>query len=142
MNSEKPAELSEEHRQIARAVFESVPFVKLLGMKLVDLQPGAATLTLEMRHELKQPSHLMHGGAIASLIDTATAFAVATTFEKGDSAATVDLTVHFLRPVTEGSVRCEAKVLRAGKRLLTVSAEVFNDKEKLIATALATYSKL
>jgi len=142
MNNEIPAEISEEHRRIAREVFDSVPFVKLLGMKLIDLQPSTATLTLAMRDELRQPSHLMHGGAIASLIDTATAFAVATTFEKGDSAATVDLTVHYLRPVTEGTVRCEAKILRAGKRLLTVSAEVFNDQEKLIATALATYSKI
>jgi uncharacterized protein (TIGR00369 family) len=142
MNTQKPAELSEEHRRIAGEVFESIPFVKLLGMKLIDLQPGTATLTLAMRDELRQPSRLMHGGAIASLIDTATAFAVATTFEKGDSAATVDLTVHYLRPVTEGSVRCEAKILRAGKRLITVSAEVFHEGGKLIATALSTYSKI
>jgi uncharacterized protein (TIGR00369 family) len=142
MSSDEFKELSDEHRRVAFDVFESVPFVKLLGMKLIDLQPGAATLTMAMRDDLKQPHGLLHGGATASLIDTATAFAVATTFEKGDRAATVDLTVHYLRPVTDGSVRCEAKILRAGKRLLTVSAEVFNDQNKLVATALTTYSKI
>lgn len=142
MKPEEFKELTEEHRRIAREVFDSIPFVKLLGMELLELGPGRAVMTLPMRHELKQPSHLMHGGAIASLIDTATAFAVATTFEKGDNAATVDLTVHYLRPVIDGVARCEAKILRAGKRLLTVSAEVFNDKGNLAATALATYSKI
>lgn len=142
MKPEEFKELSEEHRRVAREVFDSVPFAKLLGIELADLQPGTATMTLAMRDDLKQPSHLMHGGAITSLIDTATAFAVATTLSKGENTATVDLTVHFLRPVTEGSLRCDAKVLRAGKRLSTVSAEVFNDNEKLIATALTTYSKI
>jgi acyl-CoA thioesterase len=142
MSDQEFTEISEEHRAIAHQVFESIPFVKLLGMKLTELQPGAATLTMAMREELEQPSRLMHGGAIASLIDTATAFAVATTFEKGDNAATVDMTVHYMRPVTEGTVRCEAKLLRAGKRLLTVSAEVFNEQGKLTASALTTYSKI
>jgi uncharacterized protein (TIGR00369 family) len=140
--TEERNELSEEHRRIAHAVFDSIPFSKLLGMELAEIAPGRATVKMAMREELKQPSHLLHGGATASLIDTATAFAVASTFSKGENAATVDLTVHFLRPVTEGSVRCDAKVLRAGKRLITVSAEVFNDDEKLIATALTTYSKI
>lgn len=135
-------EISDEHRAIAKMVFANIPFAQLLGMELIAMEPGAATVTMAMRKELEQPAGLMHGGATAALIDTATAFAVATTFEHGDNAATVDLTVHYLRPVKKGSVRCEAKLLRAGRKLLTVSAEVFNDDDKLVATALATYSKL
>jgi acyl-CoA thioesterase len=142
MNPEELTELSEEHLRMAREVFESIPFVKLLGMELSEIAPGRATVRLSMRGELKQHRHLMHGGVTASLVDTATAFAVASTLVKGENAATVDLTIHYLRPVTEGSVRCEAKVLRAGKRLLTVSAEVISDQEKLVATALTTYSKI
>jgi uncharacterized protein (TIGR00369 family) len=84
----------------------------------------------------------LHGGATASIIDTATAFAVITVLEKGEKATTVDLTVHYLRPVIKGAITCTAKVVRAGRRLLTVSAEVTNAEGKLIATALSTYSKV
>lgn len=126
----------------AQAVFRKAPFTKLLGIELVGLRPGEAVLRLKMRDELRQPYGVLHGGATASIIDTATAFAVISVLGKDEKATTVDLTVHYLRPVIEGVITCTAKVVRAGRRLLTVSAEVINDEGKLIATALSTYSKL
>ncbi len=133
--------LNESHKKLAEEVFRSVPYIKLIGMELVDLQTGEATVKLTMRDELRQPHGLLHGGATASLIDTATAFANVTVMQKGEKAATVDLNVHYLRPVFEGTIICTAKVLKAGKRISTISAEVTNDSGKLIATALSTYSK-
>jgi acyl-CoA thioesterase len=106
------------------------------------MKDGEVTLKLAMRDELRQPHGLLHGGATASIIDTAMAFAVVTKLAESEKASTVDLTVHYLRPVVEGEIVCTAKIVRAGRRLLTVSAEVFNDKGKLIATALSTYTKL
>ncbi len=111
-------------------------------MGLIDLKTGEAIVRLKMRDELRQPQGLLHGGATASVIDTAMAFAVVTCLAENEKASTVDLTVHYLRPVTEGAIVCTAKIVKAGKRLLTVSAEVFNNEEKLIATALSTYAKI
>jgi uncharacterized protein (TIGR00369 family) len=135
-------EITPEFRRKAQEIFDTIPFVKLLGMELGELAPGRASMSVALREDLMRHMGLLHGGVTASLIDSATAFAVATLLSEGEHAVTVDLTIHYLRPVTEGSARCEAKVLRAGKRLLTVSAEVFNDRDKLIATALSTYSKI
>ncbi len=95
-----------------------------------------------MRDELCQPHGLLRGGATASVIDTAMVFAVVTKLEENEKASTVDLTVHYLRPVVEGSIVCTAKIVRGGRRILTVSAEVVNDEGKLIATALSTYTKV
>lgn len=126
----------------ARAAFGEVPFIKLVGMQLAEMKAGEAVLRLEMRDELRQPQGVMHGGATASLIDTATAVAVISVLAEDEKATTVDLTVHYLRPVFAGTITCAAKVVRAGRRLLTVSAEVENEEGKLIATALSTYSKI
>jgi acyl-CoA thioesterase len=128
----------------AQKVFaEDAPYIKLLGMELVELKSsGEAVLRLQMRDELRQPQGILHGGATASLIDTATAFAVIGVLAETEKAATVDLTIHYLRPVVEGTIVCTAKVIRAGRRLLSVSAEVINNDGKLIATALSTYSKV
>ncbi len=135
-------EVSQSQKQMAHDVFAKVPYLKLIGMELVDLKMGEAIVRLQMRDELRQPHGLLHGGATASVIDTAMAFAVVTRLAENEKASTVDLTVHYLRPVTTGAIVCTAKVVKAGKRLLTVSAEVVNDEEKLIATALSTYTKI
>ncbi len=135
-------EISSIQKQMAHEAFTKVPYLKLLGMELVDLKTGEAIVKLQMRDELRQPHGLLHGGATASVIDTAMAFAVVTCLAENEKASTVDLTVHYLRPVTEGAIVCTAKIVKAGKRLLTVSAEVFNDEGKLIATALSTYAKI
>jgi acyl-CoA thioesterase len=122
--------------------FGEVPFVRLIGMELMELEIGKARIRLDMRDELRQPYGLLHGGATASLIDTATAFAILGNLSDGEMASTVDLTIQYLRPHTEGALVCTARVVRAGKRLLFVSAEVENEAGKLVATALSTYSKV
>jgi acyl-CoA thioesterase len=85
---------------------------------------------------------MVHGGAIASLIDTATAFAILTLLAPSEKVTTVDLTISYLRPVTRGRLRARAKVVRGGRRLFVVSAEVFSGETNLTATALSTYIKV
>lgn len=128
-------------RRIRKAV-DTVPFAKLLGIELDDVSRGTATLGIDVRDELKQNHGVVHGGAIASLIDTATAFAIISLLAPGERVTTVDLTITYLRPLTEGRVTAVAKVLRAGRRLFVVSAEVFDKDKKLATTALSTYIKL
>ncbi len=134
--------INEQNKQTAFEVVKNTPYLKLLGIELVELESEKAVMSLEMQEKLRQPHGLLHGGATASIIDTAMAFAVVTCLTDEEKASTVDLTVQYLRPHTEGKIICTAKILRAGKRLLFVSAEVFNEQGKLIATALSTYTKI
>lgn len=132
---------AERLERIERAI-EAVPYARLLGIQLEKVTPGEATLTLAVRPELSQNHGVVHGGAIASLIDTATAFAILTLLEPEERVTTVDLTISYLRPALEGQLRASARVLRQGRRLLTVSAEVTDASGTLLATALSTYIKL
>jgi len=134
--------INEQNKQTAFEVVKTTPYLKLLGIELVEITEEKAVMSLEMQEKLRQPYGLLHGGATASLIDTAMAFAVIAALGTEDKATTVDLTVQYLRPHTEGKVVCTAKVLRAGKRLLFLSAEVVNEQGKLTATALSTYTKV
>jgi uncharacterized protein (TIGR00369 family) len=133
---------TEKERQTAAEMIKKIPYPSFLGIELVDLKFGEAVLKLEMRDQLRQPYGVLHGGATASLIDTATAFACISCLEEGKQTMTIDLTVHYLRPHYDGEVFCTAKVLRNGKKIQTVSAEVTNEEGKLIATALSTYMKI
>jgi acyl-CoA thioesterase len=126
----------------ASSALASVPFAKLLGIELEEIDSGIATLAFDIKPELKQNHGVVHGGAIASLIDSATAFAIISLLPPNERATTVDLTISYLRPLTEGRARAVARVLRSGNRLIVVSAELFDEAGTLAATALSTYIKI
>jgi len=140
--SHKLTEITPEQRAFAENALHTLPFSRLIGMELVDLQPDLAVISIEMRDDLRQPSGVLHGGVTATLIDTAMAFAVRTRLGLTEATATIDLTVHYLRPHITGTFTCTAKIVRAGKRIFTVSADVVNEEGKHIATAVSTYTRV
>ena len=121
---------------------DDVPFAQLLGIKVDSIEPGHAVLSLEMRDDLMRNRGIAHGGVAATLIDSAMAMAIQPMLGANESTTTVDLTIHYLRPLREGTARASARVVRAGKRVITVSAELFDHNEKLAATAISTYLRL
>lgn len=134
--------LSPDKLRLIKEAFERVPYARLIGIEVGNLEPGAATLHLPVRDELKQNLGVVHGGATASLIDTASAFAILTLLEPGETTTTIDLTIHFLRPLTKGVATAHATVRRAGRRVLTVSVDVLDESESVVATAVTSYLRL
>ncbi|MEN3329641.1 MAG: hypothetical protein V7638_4448 [Acidobacteriota bacterium] len=118
---------------------DHVPFAKLLGIEVDSVEPGHAVLSMQLRHEHMRNNAIAHGGVIATLIDSAMAIAIMALLEENERTVTVDLTIHYLRPVPEGSAKASARVVRAGRRVVTVSAELFDGEGKLAATAISTY---
>ena len=135
-------QLSAEELARLGEAFAQVNFAQLLGLEIVELRRGEAALSMPVRPELTRMTGIVHGGAIASLMDSASAFAVLSLLEPEEQTVTVDLTLHFLRPVTEGRIEARARVLRAGRRVFTVSIEATADTGKLVATALTSYLKI
>ena len=134
--------ITPEQFEYAANALRTLPFSKLIGMELVSLETDVAQIAIDMRDDLRQPSGVLHGGVTATLIDTAMAFAVRTRLAIDEATATIDLTVHYLRPHLAGRFVCTARVVRPGKRIFTVSADVENEEGKLIATGLSTYTRV
>ena len=136
------AKLTDAQMNRVSKALDEVPYARLLGITLNQIETGIASLEMPVRKELTQNHGVVHGGAMASLIDSATAFAIISLLEPDEKVTTVDLTISYLRPVTTGTLLCTAKVLRSGRRLIAVSAEVFDDTQRLVSTALSTYIKI
>ncbi|HEX6046824.1 MAG TPA: PaaI family thioesterase [Pyrinomonadaceae bacterium] len=136
------SELTEAQRRRVERALDTVPFAQLLGIRLESVVSGYAVLALPIREELKQNNAIVHGGAIASLIDSAMAFAIIPLLAEHERMTTVDLTIHYLRPLVEGDAKASARVVRAGRRVIVVSAEVLDHEERLAATAVSTYLRL
>jgi len=134
--------LTEAELQRIHELFNRVRYAKLLGIEIDEVSHGFVKMHLDARDELRQVNDVLHGGSVASLIDTAAAFAVITLLDKAQSATTSDLTIHYLRPLASGRVSAEAKVIRPGRRLLVVTVEVFGEAGSLAATAVTTYIRL
>jgi len=136
------SELTQSQKERIERALNSVPFARLLGLRLDAIEPGCATMSLEIRDELKQNAGIVHGGVVASLIDSATAFAIVPLLAEGERTTTVDLTISYLRPLVSGRASATARVVREGGRIVVLSAEAFDDEGNLVATALSTYIKL
>jgi uncharacterized protein (TIGR00369 family) len=131
----------EEERRI-REAFERVPFAHLLQLELGEMKRGAATLHLKVRDVLRQNNGVVHGGVIASLVDTAAAFAILTLLERDQTSTTVDLTIHYLRPLLSGQSTAQARVVRAGRRIMVITVDVLDETKTLVATALTSFIRL
>ena len=136
------SELDPAKLERAGSAFASVPYARFLGLELGDLADGEVSVHLQVRDELLQNQGVVHGGALASLIDTASAFAVLSQIDINERVTTTDLTIHYLRPVTSGRMTAAARVIRGGRRLFVLSVNVTDDDGSLVATAVTTYIKV
>jgi uncharacterized protein (TIGR00369 family) len=123
---------------------DEIAYWRTLGITVLDAESGHVRLRLEMRPELgTRRADVMHGGAIASLIDAAAGAATATTRREDDETwsgqATTDLNVTFVSAAT-GPVIAEARVLRGGRVLAFVAVEVRDEADALVAVGRATYT--
>lgn len=135
-------DLTDDQRRRVEAARDGVPFLKHLGVEVESVGPGTATLLLPVRQEIMRNDGIVHGGAVASVIDSAFAFAVIPLLADNERTVTVDLTIHYLRPLGGGVSKTVARVVRFGRRVVTVSAELFDESGKLAATALSTYMRI
>lgn len=121
-----------------------VPFWETIGIELEDAEVGRVRLRLAMREDLRTfgERRVLHGGAIATLIDSAAASATRTLRGEDEppwrGLATTDMHVSYLAAVTGGEVTSEARVLRAGGRVAFLEVEVRDEDGDLVARGSAT----
>ena len=118
-------------------------FMALIGAELSELARGSCTLVVDRRRELLQQHGFFHGGVTAFLVDNATTIAAATS--RGQSALTAEYKLNLLSPATGERLICRARVIKPGRQVAVVAADVFcmiDGKEKHTATALASIAML
>ncbi len=116
------------------------PYYQLLGIEIVKMKKGRATLQLRFRKELTHALGRMHGGAIASLADSAVAMALITLVDPSDRITTIEFKINFVAPVDTGKLTAQAKILHRGGKTAVGDVAVLNEKGKLVAKVMATYS--
>lgn len=95
---------------------------------------------MAFKPELQQAGGLVHGGAIASLMDTAGVFAIKAGGDPGTPGIpTITMTVNYLAPARQIDLIAEARVIRRGRSIVFAEATVFSPNRDLIASAHIVY---
>jgi uncharacterized protein (TIGR00369 family) len=107
----------------------------LMNQSVVTRGEGTATVTALPASEFENSQGRMHGGFVATLIDTALGVAVMTKLPEGTGYGTIDLNVKFVGKidVATGLLTATAEVVHAGRSMFTATAKVVDAKGKLYA---------
>jgi uncharacterized protein (TIGR00369 family) len=111
------------------------PFADVTEIWLAEVEAGRVVFEALPSARFYNPLGTVHGGWISTLLDSAMGCAVHSTLQPRQTYATVDMTVSFVRPVSErtGKLRCEGKVIHVGGRIATAEGRVWDQAGSLIA---------
>lgn len=132
-----PIEKLKERQTRLIELFNGAPIVKYFGMKL-HYKEESAVIHLPFNPNLDHALHQVHGGAIATLLDTAGWFTVAPHFDHW--IATVEFQTRLLEPVETEELIGVGKILRPGKRIVVGEMTVKTPKGRLVASGSGTFT--
>ena len=120
-----------------------IPFHKLIGIKLVEVRKGYASILIPYKPELVGDPRVkrIHGGVISTAMDAAGGAAGMTTLSKPeDQIATIDIRVDYLHPGKPEDIICEGQIVRDGSAVIfTKMTAHHRESNELIAEARAIY---
>ncbi len=116
---------------IKDSLIKHIPFYSTLGFRLIEIQDGHAHFEIDLREELTQ-NGMVHGGVLASMIDSTCACAAYSLIYPKGWVTTIDLQVSYLKPVSQGTLIAKAECLRTGKNISFCESKIYNEKGELI----------
>ncbi len=109
----------------------------LLGASLEHVGDGEVRIALPFREDLVQQTGTLHAGVIAAIADNACGYAALSKMPDGANVLSVEFKLNLLAPAAGSRFVASARVIRAGRTLTVVSADVLADGAP-VATMLAT----
>jgi uncharacterized protein (TIGR00369 family) len=114
------------------------PFAELLGLRVQDQTGDALTILMPASQTLDNRKGDVHGGAIATLMDTALGLAARGSDDWRVVSSTLNLTINYLSP-GRGDLTCKTTVQRRGKSVVFVEGTVTDSYGTVIAVGMGTY---
>ncbi len=126
------------HRAAALLVAEPDGWMKTIGARITEAEPGRVVLELVAGPEHRHGGGVVQGGVITQIADAAMGMSVATLQENGTWNTTIELKINFLRPVREGRLRAIGKAVEMKQSLLFSEADVVDESGRIVAHASST----
>ena len=128
----------DELRQLAVGALPPPPIAALIGFTLSAVSPGEAVVELAAGREHANPMGALHGGVLCDIADAAMGIAYASTLAEGETFATIELKINFLKPVWRAKLRAVGHLVKAGKSLGFLECDIIDEQQSLVARASST----
>ncbi len=115
------------------------PFFELLGLQPEEVTPEFCRMRLPFKADLQQARGLVHGGAIASLIDSAGFLAIKAASTDIIGSSTISMTVNYLAPARQIDLVAEARILRRGRSIVFLEVDILAPDGERVAKGQLTY---
>lgn len=109
---------------VVRASFARQGMMGLLGAELVEVLPGACVIAAPVRPETGQQHGFAHAGLAWTIGDSAAGYAALSLRAAGEEVLTVEMKINLIAPARGERLLARGRVIRAGRQLVTVGAEV------------------
>lgn len=121
--------------------FASPTMDETLNYRLVAVAPGEVTLTARPSRAVLNPFGTVHGGYMASVLDSALGYAVYSTLAAGESCTTLEFKINLTRPVRpdDPPLTATARVVTRGRRVAVSEAQLMDGEGRIVAIATSTY---
>lgn len=132
-------------RDKVRTSFDSQTFMRTLGVRMKELEPGRCVLEMPTRPDLCQQNGFVHAGATTAIADTAAGYAAFSLTEPGANILTVEFKMNLLNPADGEMLVARAEVIKSGRTLMVVRSDVIarkNGADSPVAAMLATMMSL
>ena len=116
------------------------PIAKTLDFQLTEAAEGTAVFEIDCSEFHYNPLGAVHGGVIATLLDSAMSCAIQTLLSASSNYTTVEMKVNFVRPILQdtGPLRCVGQVVHGGRRIATAEGKLVDAQGKLYAHGTTT----
>jgi uncharacterized protein (TIGR00369 family) len=125
-------------RAIVAGDVEPPPVAKLVGFAMTDVEPGRAVFEMDVGPEHSSPLGTVHGGIVCDLVDAAMGCSHASLLDEGETFTTLELKINFMKPVWQGHLVAEGKVIKSGRTIGLVEGRVTDESGSLVAYATST----
>ena len=129
-----------------RQSFAKQSIMGLIGATLTRVEPGVVEITLPYRADLTQQDGYVHAGIVTTIADSACGYAAYSLMPPESDVLAVEFKVNLLRPAKGETFVARAEVIKPGRTLTVVRADVFsiggNDERQLVATMQGTMMRL
>ena len=121
-----------------KTIVKKSPYPSHMRMVLDRIEIDRAQVVIRLDDCHLQPYGIVHGGVIATLIDTATFWAAFLRLPEDAGLVNVDLKLNYLQSVIDGRLTAKGNCLRPGRSISYSEAAVFDENENLIAHGTST----
>jgi len=119
-----------------------MPFNASVGIHIARVHSDGVTIEIPMRDDLRNGFGVLHGGVTATIADVAVGMAIARHFGGAQQATTVEMKINYFRPIGDGKVVAQSKLLRVGQHLIVASVDIRDAKGNSAGFAVVTYMRI